>query len=71
MLDAADIKAHASSYLLLGLLQRLNKTDPGLIEDLLRGVEAYRKAARSTAVFASPVPQIFDHPIKLLENARL
>lgn len=35
----ADAKAHACSYILLSLLQRMDQKEPGLIEELIAGAE--------------------------------
>ncbi len=65
----AEVKAQAISYLLLGLLQRLDREQPGLIDELLSGVKADRDAALAGRDVPKRVPAIFDEAIRYLERA--
>jgi hypothetical protein len=38
----ADAKAHACAYILLGLLQRMDQQEPGLIDELIAGAGRFR-----------------------------
>jgi hypothetical protein len=65
-----DAKAQACSYILLGLLQRMDQKEPGLIEAMLAGVRGDFEAAQSQGdSLASPVPMIFEEAIALLTRA--
>lgn len=45
--DRADVKAGACFYILLGSLQRLDARSPGLIDELIKGVEGDFDAVKS------------------------
>lgn len=65
---AADAKAGACTYLLHGLLQRLELKNPGLVLDLLEGVKGDQSAVRAQGSVAEPLERIFMEAIALLER---
>jgi hypothetical protein len=64
----AEAKAGACAYILHGLLQRLEKQNPGLVLDLLNGVRADQSAVLAQGLPPNPVNQIFAESIVLLEH---
>jgi len=66
---SADAKAHACSYLLLGLLQRMDQKEPGLIDELLAGAKGDFQASRQQDPLPAPVPLIYQEAIAILERA--
>jgi hypothetical protein len=64
-----NAQAAASSYILIALLQRLERTHPGLTRDLLAGVEADRSALPAATADREFVEAIFDEAIKTLRQA--
>jgi hypothetical protein len=64
-----DAKAQACSYILLGLIQRMDEKEPGLIEEMLAGVKGDFDASRSQGDLAAPVPMIFEEAIAFLTRA--
>ena len=64
----AEAKAGACAYILRGLLQRLEKQNPGLVLDLLNGVRADQSAVLAQGHPADPVTQVFAESIALLEQ---
>jgi hypothetical protein len=65
----ADAKAHACSYILLSLLQRMDEKQPGLIEDLLAGARGDYEASKLQPNLPSAVPLIYEETFALLERA--
>lgn len=59
----------AMSYILLGILQRLDGMEPGLITDLLDGAIADREASMTHADVTPSVRATFDRAVELLERA--
>ncbi|GGA04027.1 hypothetical protein [Dyella caseinilytica] len=66
---SADAKAHACSYLLLCLLQRMDQNEPGLIDELLAGAKGDFEASRQQPNLPTPVPMIYQEAIAILERA--
>jgi hypothetical protein len=64
-----DAKAQACSYILLSLLQRMDRQEPGLIDDLLAGATGDFEASQSQGDLRHPVPMIFQEAIALLTRA--
>lgn len=67
--DHADVKAGACSYILVGLLQRLDARAPGLIEELVDGVVGDLRAVESQGGAPSVVPAIFQEAQAMLRRA--
>ena len=65
----ADAKAHACSYILLSLLQRMDQREPGLIDELIAGAEGDFAASRGQGDLPAPVPMIFREAIAILTRA--
>lgn len=65
----ADAKAHACSYILLSLLQRMDMKEPGLIDELLAGAEGDFEASRAQDDMPAPVPMIFREAMAILTRA--
>ncbi|RDS82003.1 hypothetical protein [Dyella psychrodurans] len=65
----ADVKAHACSYILLSLLQRMDQKEPGLIGDLLAGAKGDFEASQSQNDLPPPVSMIFQEAIAMLTRA--
>lgn len=66
----ATIKAQAYSYIMLCLLQRLERREPGLINDLLDGIKADYEASKTHAQNGPPVSLIFEEAIAFLARAK-
>ncbi len=66
----ADAKAGACSYVLLMLLQRLEAKQAGLIEELLKGVEADKAAIEAQGTLTEPVRGIFNEAQRILQQAQ-
>ncbi|WP_058987339.1 hypothetical protein [Acetobacter senegalensis] len=66
----ATIKAQAYSYIMLCLLQRLERREPGLINDLLDGIKADYEASKTHAQNRPPVSLIFEEAISFLARAK-
>ncbi|HUA79434.1 MAG TPA: hypothetical protein VL997_03610 [Dyella sp.] len=66
---ASDVKAHACSYILLSLLQRMDQKEPGLIEELIAGVKGDLEASQSQGDLPPFVPLIFQETIAILTRA--
>lgn len=62
-------KADAALYLLTGLLQRLNAERPGMLEEMIAGVEGDRAALSENIENREHVEEIFDEAIELLTRA--
>ncbi|WP_109127030.1 hypothetical protein [Dyella sp. C11] len=65
----ADAKAHACSYILLSLLQRMDMKEPGLIEELITGAEGDWEACRQQENLPAPVQDIFRETLAILTRA--
>lgn len=65
----ADAKAHACSYILLSLLQRMDQKEPGLIEELIAGAEGDFAASQLQDDLPPPIPLIFRETIAILKRA--
>lgn len=57
--DAAEASARAGLYLLHGLIQRLESRQPGLAQDLLKGVKADHTAVEQSGQIDPLVNAIF------------
>lgn len=70
-LSRADAKAYACSYILVGLLQRINEQQPGLIGDLIAGVESDYAAiqAQGNRNIPDAVPAIFAEALAILRKS--
>lgn len=67
--DRADVKAGACSYILMGLLQRLDAQSPGLIDELAKGVEGDFEAVESQGEAVPLVTAIFQEAQAILRRA--
>lgn len=64
-----NAKADAAFYLLTGLLQRLDAERPGMLQDMIAGVESDRAALPENIEDREHVEEIFDEAMKLLTLA--
>lgn len=64
-----NAKADAALYLLTGLLQRLETERPGMIQDMIEGVEGDRASLSENIEDREHVEKIFDEAIGLLSRA--
>lgn len=64
-----NAKADAALYLLTGLLQRLEAERPGMISEMLQGVEGDRASLPENIEDKEHVEKIFDEAIDLLTRA--
>lgn len=64
-----DPKADASLYLLTGLFQRLESERPGLIQEMIDGVQGDRAALPSGIEDSEHVQAIFDEALGFLKRA--
>lgn len=62
-------KADAALYLLTGLLQRLNAERPGMLQEMIAGVEDDRAALPDNIEKREHVEKIFDEALELLTRA--
>lgn len=62
-----DAKAGACIYILHGLLQRLEATQPGLVEELLNGAKADQNACNLQVSPSAAASQILVEAIAVLE----
>ena len=67
--DHADVKAGACSYILMCLLQRLDAQAPGLIDELVAGVEGDFRAVESQGETPPLVSAIFKEAQAILRRA--
>lgn len=67
--DHADVKAEACSYILMGLLQRLDVRSPGLIDELIDGVAGDFHAVESQGEAPPVVSAIFQEAQAILHRA--
>lgn len=70
VLDASDPVAGACKYLLIMLLQRLEGSYAGLIDELSSGVAGDRMAIRSSGKMKDPIRQVFVQVEELLRQAK-
>ncbi len=64
-----NAKADAAFYLLTGLLQRFDAERPGMLQDMIAGVESDRAALPENIEDREHVEEIFDEAMKLLTLA--
>lgn len=64
-----NAKADAALYILTGLLQRLEKERPGMISEMIEGVEGDRSSLPESIEDRDHVEQIFDEATRLLTRA--
>lgn len=64
-----NAKVDAAFYLLTGLLQRLDAERPGMLQDMITGVENDRAALPENIEDREHVEEIFDEAMKLLTLA--
>ncbi len=64
-----NAKADAALYLLTGLLQRLNAERPGMIQEMIAGVEGDRASLPDNIENREHVEKIFDEAVGLLARA--
>lgn len=62
-------KADAALYLLTGLLQRLDAERPGMLQEMIAGVEGDRAALPENIENREHVEKIFDEALELLTRA--
>tara|TARA_R110001583_G_C5500323_1_gene395693 strand:- start:108 stop:338 length:231 start_codon:yes stop_codon:yes gene_type:complete len=66
-----NAKADASLYLLTGLLQRLEGSNPGLLQDMICGVKADQSSIPHDAPEKEHIDEILKESLVLLERASL
>ncbi|KEF30468.1 hypothetical protein D777_03016 [Marinobacter nitratireducens] len=64
-----NAKADAALYLLTGLLQRLNAERPGMLQEMIAGVEDDRASLPDNIENREHVEKIFDEAMGLLARA--
>lgn len=64
-----NAKADAALYLLTGLLQRLDTERPGMIQEMIEGVEGDRIALPENIENRQHVEKVFDEALALLTRA--
>lgn len=64
-----NAKADAALYLLTGLLQRLNAERPGMLEEMIAGVEGDQAALPDNIENRAHVDKIFNEALELLARA--
>lgn len=70
ILDESDPIAGACKYLLIMLLQRLEGSQAGLIDELSSGVAGDRAAIQSSGKMNDPIRQVFEQAEELLRQAK-
>jgi len=65
-----DAKADAALYVLTMLLQRLETTTPGLLDELIDGVEGDLAATPDELLNAAHVDAVFSETLSMLRRAR-
>ena len=65
----SDAKSAASMYILTLLLQRLEKTSPGLIQDMIQGVKADQAGITNEIDKTEKLTSVFHEALTTLENA--
>ncbi len=66
-----DPKVDACLYLLTGLLQRMDKENPGLIKNMIEGVKSDQAAIPKNTTEKEHVSEICKEALVLLERAQL
>ncbi|MBL7251961.1 hypothetical protein [Alloalcanivorax marinus] len=64
-----SVKADAALYLLTGLLQRLDAERPGMLQEMIAGVEGDRAALPENIENREHVEKIFEQVLELLTRA--
>ncbi|MGD9859090.1 MAG: hypothetical protein AB7S90_03435 [Marinobacterium sp.] len=64
-----SVKADAALYLLTGLLQRLDAERPGMLQEMIAGVEGDRAALPENIENREHVEKIFEQALELLTRA--
>jgi hypothetical protein len=64
-----SVKADAALYLLTGLLQRLDAERPGMLQEMIAGVEGDRAALPENFENREHVEKIFEQALELLARA--
>ncbi|MES3675501.1 hypothetical protein QC589_06055 [Halomonas elongata] len=68
--DMENPKADAALYLLTGLLQRLEAERPGMVQEMIDGVEGDRAGLPKEMENREHVEKIFDEALVLLTRAK-
>jgi hypothetical protein len=64
-----NAKADACGYILIMLMQRLEKTQPGLLAEMIAGVEGDRSAIPSVAPNGEHTQAVFNETLAMLRMA--
>ena len=64
-----NAKVDACSYILIMLLQRLEKLQPGLLNEMIAGVEGDRSAIPSGIANGEHIDAIFEETLRMLRQA--
>lgn len=64
----AEAKAGACAYILHMLLQRLEDTSPGLVQEMRDGAAADRDAAMRAGTMTVPLERVFKETVEFLER---
>jgi hypothetical protein len=65
-----EVKASACSYVMLMLLQRLELSQPGLINEMIAGALADMSAVEKSGSMTEPVQNVFAETLRLLHQAK-
>ena len=65
-----EVKASACSYVMLMLLQRLEPTQKGLIDELIAGASADESAVEKSGSMTEPIQKVFSETLKFLRQAK-
>lgn len=64
-----NVKADACGYILTMLLQRLEKTQPGLLNEMIAGVEGDQSAIASDVPNRDHISAVFSETLAMLRQA--
>lgn len=67
----SNAKTDAALYLLTGLLQRLDAERPGMIEEMIAGIESDRAAIAENIANRAHIDEVFDAALGLLNHAHI
>jgi len=65
-----EVKASACSYVMLMLLQRLESSQKGLIDEMIAGALADKSAVDESGSMTEPVQNVFSETLRLLRQAK-
>jgi hypothetical protein len=65
-----EVKANACSYVLLMLLQKLESSQKGFIDEMIAGAVADKSAIDDSGSMTEPVQKVFSETLRLLRQAK-